>query len=83
MKCPFQNGSAKSLIPSFFLVQEIKDYYFNLGEDKHSDLLHLDFKRAINAIKVDFVKDEGVLRVLTRDDSSQRRAGMLQEMHFR
>ena len=50
--------------------------------ERHTEL-HEDFKKAIAALRVDFIADEGVLRVLTKDESSQRRAGMLQEMHFR
>ena len=64
------------------LPPEVKDYYFNLQDEKHADL-NRDFKRLINACALDFDRSSGVLRVLTRDDSSQRRAGMLQDMHFR
>ena len=43
----------------------------------------LFLKQAIHAARIDFVKEPGVLRVISRDPSSQRRSAMLQEMHFR
>ncbi len=67
---------------SIQLPAEIKDFYFNLVEEKHAES-NADFCAAISAAAVDFCKDDGCLKVLSRDESSQRRAGMLQEMHFR
>ena len=64
------------------LPDEIRDFYYNLEESKHTDL-NRDFKAAISACKVEFVKSGGTLSVVTKDPTSQRRAGMLQEMHFR
>ena len=64
------------------LPDEIRDFYYNLEESKHTEL-NRDFKAAISACKVEFVRDEGMLSVITKDPTSQRRAGMLQEMHFR
>ena len=43
----------------------------------------LFLEQAIHAARIDFVKEPGVLRVISRDPSSQRRSAMLQEMHFR
>ena len=64
------------------LPDEIRDFYYNLEESKHTEL-NRDFKAAISACKVEFVRDGGTLSVITKDPTSQRRAGMLQEMHFR
>ena len=64
------------------LPDEIRDFYYNLEESKHTEL-NRDFKAAISACKVEFVRDEGMLSVITKDPTSRRRAGMLQEMHFR
>ena len=64
------------------LPGDIKDFYASCPVEKHPEM-NADFKKAICSLAVDFVKDEGVLRVLTKDESSQRRAGMLQDMHFR
>ena len=64
------------------LPQEIKDFYKITPDEKQAEL-HKDFKEAIHAASVDFVKDPGVLRVVSKDASCQRRSTMLQEMHFR
>jgi len=64
------------------LPGEIKDFYNITPADRHAEL-HQDFKQAIHAARIDFVKEPGVLRVISRDPSSQRRSAMLQEMHFR
>jgi len=64
------------------LPSEIKEYYATTPEEKQAEL-HADFKNAINAAKIHFEKDLGVLRVLSCDPSTPRRSAMLQEMHFR
>ena len=64
------------------LPDEIRDFYYNLEESKHTEL-NRDFKAAISACRVEFMKSGGSLSVITKDPTSQRRAGMLQEMHFR
>jgi len=64
------------------LPPEIKDFYTITPEERQAGL-HKDFKQAIHACRIEFVKDPGVLRVISRDASSQRRSAMLQEMHFR
>lgn len=64
------------------LPEDIKNFYSFLPEEKHADL-HNDFKNAIHAAKVDYIKDEGVLKVLSRDESSEKKAGLLQDLHFR
>ncbi len=42
-----------------------------------------DFKEAVNACSVEYLKPEGILRIISRDESTPRRVAMLQEMHFR
>ena len=42
-----------------------------------------DFKEAVNACKVEYLKEFGELRIISRDESTPRRVSMLQEMHFR
>jgi len=64
------------------LPNEIKEYYAATPEDKQAEL-HADFKIAINAAKINFEKELGILRVLSCEPSTPRKAAMLQEMHFR
>jgi hypothetical protein len=64
------------------LSEEIKHYYSHLAEDKHAEH-NRDFQKAINADVVDFCREEGALKVTTRDASSRRMAGLLKEMLFR
>lgn len=44
---------------------------------------HKEFQKAIGAALVWYVADRGVLAVVSRCETSQKRAQMLQEMHFR
>ena len=64
------------------LPEEIKNFYSYLPEEKHADL-HNDFKNAIHAAKVEFIKEEDVVKVLSRDESSEKKASLLQDLHFR
>ncbi len=48
----------------------ICDFYSRLSDEKHAEL-HTDFKSSINAVRIDFVKDEAILKIVTRDESSQ------------
>jgi len=64
------------------LPEEIKNFYSYLPEEKHADL-HNDFKNAIHAAKVEFIKEEDFLKVLSRDESSEKKASLLQDLHFR
>jgi fragile X mental retardation protein len=64
------------------LPEEIKNFYSYLPEDKHADL-HADFKKAINCAKVEFLKEDGCLKVLSRDESSEKKSALLQDLHFR
>ena len=47
------------------LPEEIKNFYSYLPEEKHADL-HNDFKNAIHACKVEFIKGEGFSKVLMK-----------------
>ena len=55
-----------------------------MPEDKHADL-HNDFKNAIHAAKVDYIKnaDDCFLKVISRDEASEKKAALLQDLHFR
>ncbi len=61
---------------------DIRDVYVLTPDEKHDDL-HKEFMTAISAAKADFIQSESVLRVISRDPSSEKRASLLQEMHFR
>jgi hypothetical protein len=59
---------------------------FHSLHDMHSakvENAHKEFQKAIGAALVWYVPERGVLAVTSRCSSSQRRADMLQEMHFR
>ena len=62
---------------SIRLPEDIKNFYGYLPEEKHPEL-HNDFKSAINAAKVEFSKEDGVLKVLSKDEASEKKAGLLQ-----
>ncbi|XP_049544474.1 synaptic functional regulator FMR1 isoform X2 [Anopheles darlingi] len=47
------------------------------------DGVHQEFQKAIRAAICHYVPERGVLRVISRTDAAQRRAAMIQEMHFR
>lgn len=64
------------------LPDEIQNYYTCLPEDKHADV-HNEFKTAIKAAKVEYIKDEAQLKILSRDDASEKKAALLQDLHFR
>lgn len=61
---------------------EIRNCYDDMPEERHLEL-HKDFKGAVNACSVEYLKELGELRILSRDDSTPRRVVMLQDMHFR
>ncbi|KAL1465393.1 hypothetical protein WDU94_004971 [Cyamophila willieti] len=44
---------------------------------------HKDFQKAITAAIVRYLPEKGVLSVISRDESCQKRAGMIKDMHFR
>jgi len=64
------------------LPEDIKGYYACLPEDKYPEL-HNDFKKAINAAKIEYVKDEAVLKIISRDETSEKKALLIQDLHFR
>eukprot|EP00095_Tigriopus_kingsejongensis_P005446 snap_masked-scaffold224_size251237-processed-gene-1.15 protein:Tk05446 transcript:snap_masked-scaffold224_size251237-processed-gene-1.15-mRNA-1 annotation:"fmr" len=67
---------------SIQLPGDIKDFYYKTVKERHS-AMHSDLETAIHAAKMDFDEVTGNLVVLTADETSQRRAGVLQDMHFR
>ncbi|XP_048000043.1 fragile X mental retardation syndrome-related protein 1 isoform X2 [Leguminivora glycinivorella] len=62
--------------------EDLKDYLHEIHSAKVENA-HKEFQKAIGAALVWYVPERGALAVLARGDSSQRRALMLQEMHFR
>ncbi|XP_075976026.1 synaptic functional regulator FMR1 isoform X4 [Anticarsia gemmatalis] len=56
---------------------DLKDYA------KKVENAHKEFQKAIGAALVWYVPERGVLAVVSRCETSQKRAQMLQEMHFR
>lgn len=64
------------------LPEDINNFYAYLPEEKHADL-HNDFKNAIHAAKIEFLKEDGCLKVMSRDESSEKKAALLQDLHFR
>ena len=44
---------------------------------------HNDFKVMINACSIEFIKEEGALKVITKDAASEKKCSVLQDMHFR
>ncbi|XP_052899817.1 fragile X messenger ribonucleoprotein 1 homolog isoform X2 [Anopheles moucheti] len=47
------------------------------------DGVHKEFQKTIQAAVCRYIPDRGVLRVISRSEATQRRATMIQEMHFR
>ncbi|KAI8420622.1 hypothetical protein MSG28_007866, partial [Choristoneura fumiferana] len=62
--------------------EDLKDYLHEIHSAKVENA-HKEFQKAIGAALVWYVPERGALAVLARGDGSQRRAAMLQEMHFR
>ncbi|XP_059476452.1 RNA-binding protein FXR1 isoform X4 [Neocloeon triangulifer] len=54
-----------------------------LREDAKMESAHSEFLKVIKASSVKFIPEAGVLRVITRNEASQRLSSMVQEMHFR
>lgn len=54
-----------------------------LREYAKKENVHREFQKAINASICCYIPESGVLSFISRSEESQRRAGMLQEMHFR
>ncbi|XP_050081044.1 fragile X messenger ribonucleoprotein 1 homolog isoform X2 [Anopheles maculipalpis] len=47
------------------------------------DGVHKEFQKTIQAAVCRYIPERGVLRVISRSEATQRRATMIQEMHFR
>ncbi|KAI5644574.1 agenet domain-containing protein [Phthorimaea operculella] len=62
--------------------EDLKDYLHDMHSAKVENA-HKEFQKAIGAALVWYVPERGALAVLSRCSTSQRRATMLQEMHFR
>lgn len=54
-----------------------------LREHAKLDGAHKEFQKAINACICRYISDRGVLTVISRSEQSQKRASMVQDMHFR
>ncbi|XP_046441375.1 synaptic functional regulator FMR1-like isoform X2 [Daphnia pulex] len=54
-----------------------------LREYAKRDGVHKEFQKAIEAAVCRYVPDKGMLSVMSRHESSRKRAGLLQDMHFR
>merc|ERR1719391_1047838 len=59
--------------------QELQEF---CADEKATDI-HSEFMKAIDACHVKYQEDKGVLVVISRAENSQKRAGMLQDMHYR
>ncbi|KAL4703021.1 hypothetical protein ACJJTC_019239 [Scirpophaga incertulas] len=62
--------------------EDLKDYLHDMHSAKVENA-HKEFQKAIGAALVWYVPERGALAVLARCASCQRRADMLQDMHFR
>lgn len=54
-----------------------------LREYAKRDGVHKEFQKAIEASVCRYVPEKGILSVMSRHESSRKRAGLLQDMHFR
>ncbi|CAD7085234.1 unnamed protein product [Hermetia illucens] len=54
-----------------------------LREEAKEDGVHKEFQKSISAGVFRFVPDRGVIVVISKHDFTQKRASMLQDMHFR
>lgn len=64
------------------LPPDIKELYLTTPRQRHAEM-NRDFQSAVHALMITFDEVSGDLEVITRDESSQRRVGMLQDMLFR
>ncbi|CAH3996355.1 fragile X mental retardation syndrome-related protein 1 isoform X2 [Pieris brassicae] len=62
--------------------EDLKDYLHDMHSAKVENA-HKEFQKAIGAALVWYVPERAVLAVISRCDTSQKRAQMLHEMHFR
>jgi len=59
--------------------QELQEF---CADEKATDI-HSEFMKAIDACHVKYLEDKGILVVISRSENSQKKAGMLQDMHYR
>lgn len=45
--------------------------------------VHKEFQKAVGAIVCNYVPEKGALSLISRTDATQKRASMIQNMHFR
>ncbi|XP_022116366.1 fragile X mental retardation syndrome-related protein 1 isoform X3 [Pieris rapae] len=62
--------------------EDLKDYLHDMHSAKVENA-HKEFQKAIGAALVWYVPERAVLAVISRCDTSQKRAQMLHEIHFR
>ncbi|XP_041989066.1 fragile X mental retardation syndrome-related protein 1 isoform X4 [Aricia agestis] len=62
--------------------EDLKDYVHEIHAAKVENA-HKEFQRAIGAAAVWYVPERGALAIISRCETSQKRAQMLHEMHFR
>jgi len=52
-------------------------------KDEKAEDIHSEFRKAIDACLVKYIPDKGVLSVISRNEGSQKKARILQDMHSR
>lgn len=67
---------------SIRLPSDVNEFFQHLTTEELEEQ-NKDFKVSINACIIEYSKPDKTLNVIARDETSQRKAGMLQEMHFR
>ena len=65
-----------------FLLPVPEDLQEFCNDEKSGDV-HKEFKKAIDACTVRYLDDKGELLVISRNHTSEKRAQMLQDMHYR
>lgn len=52
-------------------------------KDEKAEDIHVEFKRAIHACLVNYIPEKGVLSVITQNEDCEKKASILQDMHYR
>lgn len=52
-------------------------------KDEQAVDIHREFKKAIDACIVDYIPEKGVLSVITKKEETEKKARILQDMHYR
>merc|ERR1711872_792634 len=52
-------------------------------KDEKAEDIHVEFKRAIHACLVNYITEKGVLSVITQNEDCEKKASILQDMHYR